>query len=98
VRKAFHRTVDLSLGESQVVELSDGTKTTLKLVGLDEARDGLCSAVREARVKVEINGHPMTLISATYHLPVTVSGVQIDCPIRRQSYLPRGTSWRAGAS
>ena len=80
---ALHRTVDLSLGESQAVELSDGKKTMLKLVGLEEIRDGLCSAVREARVKVEVNGQPITLTSATYHLPVTIAGVQIDCPITR---------------
>ena len=82
-RNAWRRTVDLSMGESQTVELSDGRKTMLKLVGLEEIRDGLCSAVREARVKVEVNGQPITLTSATYHLPVIIAGVQIDCPITR---------------
>ena len=77
-RHALHRTVDLSLGESQAVELSDGKKMMLKLVGLEEIRDGLCSAVRAAQVKVDVNGQPITLTSATYHLPVTIAGLQID--------------------
>ena len=32
-------------------------------------------------VKVEVNGQEIELISATYHLPQTVAGVQVDCPI-----------------
>ncbi|MBM3334470.1 PKD domain-containing protein [Candidatus Sumerlaeota bacterium] len=75
--------VDLNVGESQEVTLSDGKKATVKLVGLDETRDTVCDAVREARVKVEVNGQAVTLVSATYHLPVTVGDVQIDCTITR---------------
>jgi murein DD-endopeptidase MepM/ murein hydrolase activator NlpD len=30
-----------------------------------------------------LSGQPITLTSATYHLPVTIAGVQIDCPITR---------------
>jgi hypothetical protein len=37
--------------------------------------------VRQARVRVEINGQSLVLTSATYHLPVKFAGVQIDCPI-----------------
>ncbi|MBN1513409.1 MAG: PKD domain-containing protein, partial [Phycisphaerae bacterium] len=82
--KRLHRTVDLSLGESQAMELSDGKTATVKLLDLEETRDEMpCSAVREACVKVEVNGQPITLTSATYHLPVTVAGVQIDCPITK---------------
>lgn len=33
----------------------------------------------EAR-RAEINGAVTNLVSATYHLPVTLAGVQIDCP------------------
>jgi len=32
----------------------------IKLVGLHEARDGLCIADREARVKVDVNGQPIS--------------------------------------
>ena len=34
-------------------------------------------------MKVEVNGQAIELISATYHLPQTVAGVQVDCPITR---------------
>jgi murein DD-endopeptidase MepM/ murein hydrolase activator NlpD len=81
------RAVDLNVGESAVVELCDGTRTNVKLLDLDEWRDELRSAVREARVKVQVNGAAVTLVSGPYRLPVTVAGVQIDCPITH-GYVP----------
>ena len=48
---------------------------------LDACSDA--AAVRRAQVKAEVNGQTITLVSATYHLPVTVAGVQIDCPITK---------------
>jgi len=80
---ALFRTVELDVGESQQVELSDGKTAKVKLLGFEETRDELRSAIRRAQVKVEVNGQTITLTSATYHLPVTVAGVQIDCPVTR---------------
>ena len=40
-------------------------------------------AVRQARVQIELNGQSLVLTSATYHLPVTFAGVQVDCPITK---------------
>ena len=77
------RTADLNLGEYQVVALADGSKVNVKVLALEETRDRLRDAVREARVKVEINSISLILTSATYHLPVTVGRVQVDCPITR---------------
>jgi hypothetical protein len=77
------RTVDLDVGQSQEIELTDGSRTRLKLLDLQETRDAWRNAVRESRVKIEINGVAATLTSAMYHLPVIVAGVQIDCPITR---------------
>ena len=77
------RAVDLAVGESEEVVFSDGKRARVKLLDLQETRDQVCGAVRRAQVKVEINGQPATLVSATYHLPVTVAGVQIDCPITK---------------
>lgn len=77
------RTVDLAVGESRAVTLSDGSVAQVKLIELEEERDPLRNAVRKARVTVEVNGRSETLPSATYHLPVTVGGVQIDCPVTR---------------
>ncbi len=77
------RTVDLNIGEVQEVELADGSKARVKLLDVQEIRDQLRHAVREARATVEVNGASVSLVSATYHLPVTAAGVQIDCPITR---------------
>jgi murein DD-endopeptidase MepM/ murein hydrolase activator NlpD len=77
------RAVDLNIGESQEVELADGQKATVKLLDLRETRDRLRSAVRRAEVLVEVNGQKVTLVSTNYRLPVTIAGVQIDCPITK---------------
>lgn len=80
---ALFRTVDLDLGETQQVELVNGKTVRITLKKLDERRDILRSAVREAKVEVEIDGKPVSLTSAIYTLPTLVEsiGVQIDCPI-----------------
>ena len=75
--------VDLNVGEAQDVVLSDGTKVTVKLLDLTERRDTVRSAVRSARVKIDVGGRAIALTSATYHLPSSTSGVQVDCPITR---------------
>jgi murein DD-endopeptidase MepM/ murein hydrolase activator NlpD len=83
IRTPRVRVADLELGDSQHVVLCDGTDVQIKLLALDESRDPIRRAVRQARVKVEVNGHLIELTSATYHLPRTIAGVQIDCPITR---------------
>lgn len=77
------RFADLDLGESQEISLADGRKVTLRLIALDESRDNFRQAVRSASVQIELNGIPLRLTAAMYHLPVSVkaAGVQIDCPV-----------------
>jgi murein DD-endopeptidase MepM/ murein hydrolase activator NlpD len=77
------RAVDLNVGESQEVELAGGKKVPVKLLELRETRDDLRHAVRRAEVQVEVGGQKVVLVSANYRLPVTVAGVQIDCPITK---------------
>lgn len=84
--------VDLSIGQQTTVKLCDGKTATVKLLSLDEKRDSLRHAVRRALVTVEVNGQQVTLTSATYHLPITVGGVQIDCPITK-GYNEGGDHW-----
>jgi len=76
-----HAAVDLNRGESAQVALSDGSKVSVKLLDLQETLDDVNASVRRAEVTVEVNGQVTKLTSATYHLPVTFAGVQIDCPI-----------------
>ena len=77
------RAVDLTLGESAEVKLADGSMARVKLLDLQERTDTMSLAVREARVKVSVNGAEAWLTSANYNLPQTIGGVQIDCPITR---------------
>ena len=77
------RVIDLNIGEAQEVELCDGKKASVRLLELEERRGEVMSAVREARVRVEVNGRPVVLSAALYHLPVTVAGVRIDCSITK---------------
>lgn len=76
------RVVDLSLGESATVTLHDGRPVSVKLLDLRERRDAVMNAIQQADVTVQIDGqHTVKLISGMYRLPVTVGGVQIDCPV-----------------
>ena len=75
------RVIDLNVGESQRVQLSNGKEVAVSLLDLRERRDSVRNAVREAVVKVAINGKMVEFTSATYHLPTTVDEVQIDCSI-----------------
>ena len=86
--------VDLRIGESQNVVLPNGEPVTVKLVGLEDFRDTLRGAVRRSEVKIEVAGQQVTLGSATYHLPVTVGNVQIDCPITK-GYVARANKLSA---
>ena len=81
--RVIHRTVDLRVGEAQDVTLSDGTTAKVKLLDLQERRDEVNGAVRQAEVRVEVDGQVTNLTSGTYRLPVTVGSVQVDCPITK---------------
>jgi len=92
-RTPLVRVVDLNVGESQEVELCNGTKAQVKLIDLYETRDSLRDAVRAARVKVEVNSQLITLTSSTYHLPMTIAGVLIDCPITKGYLKNSSDAW-----
>jgi murein DD-endopeptidase MepM/ murein hydrolase activator NlpD len=80
------QTVDLNKGESTEVNLPEGSRLRIKLVNVQEVRDTLRSAVREARAVVEVNGRRTNLFSGNYHLPVTLGEVQVDCPVTQGYY------------
>lgn len=86
--------VDLDVNESREVKLPNGQIVSVELTALKERRDSISSAVREARVTVRIDGQPYELTSATYHRPVTVGNVRVDCAIT-EGYNSNGraTSW-----
>lgn len=84
------RVMDLNVGEESQVILSDGKTVTVRLLALNETRDPIRNAVRVAEVKVEINGQTASIQSGMYNLPLTVAGVQIDCPVT-SGYNTNGT-------
>lgn len=88
------RVVDLNVDETVKLILCDGSPAQVKVLELNETRDDVCFAVRRAEVVVEVNGEQTTLVSATYNLPITVGGVQIDCSITKgYNSNGRASSW-----
>lgn len=85
------RTVDVQMKQPQQVRLADGKQVSVKLLDVKETRDPLRDAIREARVLVEVNGQKAWLSSANYQLPLTIAGVQIDCPLTK-GYLGNSSS------
>src|SRR5437899_8882519 len=58
-RMALVRVADLDVGETQEVELADRKSVRVKLLSVAETRDAMRDAVRQALVKVEINGQSL---------------------------------------
>jgi murein DD-endopeptidase MepM/ murein hydrolase activator NlpD len=56
-------------------------KVGVQLLELQETKDELRGAIREAKVRVVVDGREVTLFSGNYHLPQKVGAVRIDCPI-----------------
>src|SRR5579871_3988106 len=82
-QQPLFRVVDLDVGATERVQMSDGTSATVKLVSTSETRDRVRSAIRDARVDVVINGARATLSCGNYRLPVAVGGVQVDCEVTK---------------
>lgn len=82
----IRKVVDLDIGEKTEVELADGSRVAVRLIGMEHERDHLRNAVRSARVRIEVNGREAEINSANYCLPDLVAGVRIDCPITRDYY------------
>ena len=85
-QQPLFRAVDIDVGATETVQLSDGKRATVKLLSTSETRDKARSAIREARAEVLINGSRATLYCGNYRLPVTVGGVQADCTVTKAYY------------
>ena len=72
---------DLQLGEQRTIQLPDGLAVPVRVVAVDETRDALQSAVREARVSAIVDGVKIELRCANYELPRAAGRVQVDCPV-----------------
>ena len=85
-QQPLFRVVDLNVGATERVQVADGKSVTVKLLSTSETRDRVRSAIRDARVDVEINGASATLSCGNYRLPVAVGGVQVDCDVTKAYY------------
>lgn len=72
---------NLNIGESQDIVLANGGSVNIILIDVEEIHDEPRDAVREAQVRVSIDGQEVTLISGNYYLPVIVGNIKIDCPV-----------------
>ncbi len=75
------KTVDLNINDSVEIELPDGSTATIELLDVHEQRGEVWNEVNRATVDLRVNGVKATFVSGMYHLPRTVGGVQVDCPI-----------------
>ena len=75
--------VDLKVNEAAEVTLSNEQTVRVKLLEINEKRDSLRNAVREATAVVEVDGRKVDVTSSTYSLPKTIGKVQIDCPVTK---------------
>jgi murein DD-endopeptidase MepM/ murein hydrolase activator NlpD len=75
--------VDLDKGQPVEVKLHNGDKARIELLGSTEICDNVRGAVRNSRVRVKVNGREIQLDCGNYRLPVTVSGVQVDCAVTK---------------
>jgi len=89
-RTPLRHAIELYIGESQQVELSNGKTVIVKLLDIEETRDRLRSAIRVSRAKVAVDGKEIWLSSGNYSLPVTCGNVRIDCPVT-SGYLKDGS-------
>lgn len=72
------RTVDLDLGETRSVTLSDGATAVVKLLLVDVTREPVTRMLEDLTVSLEVNGERVTLRCGNYQLPVKAGGVQVD--------------------
>ncbi len=90
------RVVDMKVGATEKVELSNRFHATVTLVEVRETRDPIREAIRKAEVDVEVNGEKVTIECGNYNLPVTVTDVDIDCTITggyRSNSHREGDAW-----
>lgn len=88
------RTVDMDVGETRNVELSNGSTVKVELLAINPIIDSVIGAVRGVNIAVRINGQEKIIKSGNYSLPVFINGFQVDCPVT-QVYMERAhqNSW-----
>ncbi len=73
--------VELNIGESRIVQLHNKKEVKVTLEEINEIRDSVRNAIRDVRVKIDVDGKKVILNSGNYNLPVSVGEIAIDCPV-----------------
>lgn len=73
--------VDMDIGETRTVTLSDDSRVTVKVLDVEEQRDAIRRVLRRADVHIEVDGVPVKLAAGMYNLPMPAAGTQVDCPV-----------------
>jgi len=76
----IHVVVDMKIGETREVVLTNGETINCQLLSLTEERDVNRQAVRKSIITLAIDGEEITLVSGNYNLPITTGKVRVDCP------------------
>jgi murein DD-endopeptidase MepM/ murein hydrolase activator NlpD len=75
------RIVSLNPNESYRFQLADGTARIVRVEQVQEHRDSVLGLVRQARVRVRIDGQPVDLLCAPYVMPTEIAGLRIQADI-----------------
>ncbi len=75
--------IELNIGQTRELSLTNGESVRLTLLGIDETRDDVRNIIHEVKLRVKVDGEEVVLICGNYNLPVTVGKVKIDCPVAK---------------
>ena len=75
--------IDLAINETYQFKLPDGSVKSIQLKAVDETVDPIRKAVREAMVKIIVDGEQATIPTALYTMPQIVNGVKLDCALTK---------------
>ncbi|MBN2272529.1 MAG: peptidoglycan DD-metalloendopeptidase family protein [Sedimentisphaerales bacterium] len=78
IKYSSQRFVYLDIGQSCDFQLKDGTKKRISLLSVKEYKDPVIHLVRQADVKIEIDGKAVELTCAPYVMPTEIDGLRIQ--------------------
>ncbi|MDP8257615.1 MAG: PKD domain-containing protein [Candidatus Alcyoniella australis] len=82
----MRRVFDLRIGESVQVEFQGRDPIEIELLQVQSEFDDKRGALRRSLVQVAVNGTALWIESGNYTLPISINGVQLDCPVTADYY------------
>ncbi len=76
--------VEMNVGETQDVMLTNGKSVKLAFNDMEIIRDSVRQGIRAVKLKISVDGEEKIIGSGNYNLPVTVGTVKIDCPVIKE--------------